>query len=137
MQLTNRPGDGVNNGGNNFSRLSRINFPKFEGEDVQGWLYKCEQFFELDAIAENWRVKVASIHLSGRALVWHQAYIRNFGAGNWLGWEEYKVAIVSRFGTRSFNDPLAELMKLKQNGTVALYQEKFDMSLNRVDLSVA
>ena len=53
MQLTNRPGDGVNNGGNNFSRLSRINFPKFEGEDVQGWLYKCEQFFELDAIAEN------------------------------------------------------------------------------------
>ena len=45
MQLTNRLGDGGNNGGNNYSRLSRIDFPKFEGEDAQGWLYKCEQFF--------------------------------------------------------------------------------------------
>ena len=36
-----------------------------------------------------------------------------------------------------FYDPLAELMKLKQLGNVAQYQEKFDMLLNRVYLSVA
>lgn len=70
LQLANRTND---NGGNNLSRLSRVDFPKFEGEDIQGWIYRCEQFFELDSIAENRRVKIASIHLSGRALVWHQS----------------------------------------------------------------
>ena len=71
MQLTNRAADTGTPGGNNLSRLSRIDFPKFEGEDVQGWVYKCEQFFELDVIAEGKRVKIAVIHLTGRALVWH------------------------------------------------------------------
>jgi len=77
MQLTNWSGEMGNNGGNTFSRLSRVDFSKFEGEDVQGWLYKCEQFFEIDVFAKNRKVKVASIHLCGRALAWHQAYMRN------------------------------------------------------------
>jgi len=63
--------------------------------------------------------------------------MRNFGADNWPCWEEYKVAIVSRFGTGPFDDPLAELMKLKQTRSVALYQEKFHMLLNRVDMSIS
>jgi len=51
-ELKERSGETGNNGGNVFSRLSRIDFPKFEGDDVQGWLYKCEQFFEIDAITK-------------------------------------------------------------------------------------
>lgn len=133
MQLVNRTND---NGGNNLSRLSRVDFPKFEGEDIQGWIYRCEQFFELDSIAENRRVKIASIHLSGRALVWHQSYMRGFAAGVWPTWDEYRAAITARFGIEPFDDPLAELMKLKQLGSVAQYQEKFDVLLNRVDLSI-
>jgi len=35
-----------------------------------------------------------------------------------------------------YDDPLAELMKLRQNGSVAQYQEKFNTLLNRVDLFV-
>jgi len=96
-----------------------------------------EQFFELDAIPENRKVKVASIHLSGWALVWHQSYTKGFGVGVWPEWGEYKTAIVGRFGMGPFDDPLAELMKLKQCGSVAQYQEKFAMLLNRVDLFVA
>jgi len=69
MQLIERARDNGAYGGSNLSRLSRIDFPKFEGEDAQGWIYKCEQFFELDSIGENMRVKIASIHLSGRALI--------------------------------------------------------------------
>lgn len=42
MQLTNQTNDIGATGGNNLSRLSRIDFPKFEGDDVQGWIYKCE-----------------------------------------------------------------------------------------------
>jgi len=63
--------------------------------------------------------------------------MKGFGVGIWPEWEEYKAAIVNRFGMGPFDDPLAELMKLKQCGSVVQYQEKFDMLLNRVDLSMA
>lgn len=51
-------------------------------------------------------------------------------------WEEYKTAVLARFGMGPFDDPLAELMKLRQNGTVEQYQEAFDSLLNRVELPV-
>jgi len=67
MQFTNRATDIGPPGGNNLSRLCRVDFPKFEGEDVQDWIYRCAQFFELDAIAANKKVTIAAIHLTGRA----------------------------------------------------------------------
>ena len=36
MQLSSRVPEPLHPGGNNLSRLSRVDFPKFEGEDVQG-----------------------------------------------------------------------------------------------------
>ncbi|KAG8374295.1 hypothetical protein BUALT_Bualt11G0116900 [Buddleja alternifolia] len=30
------------------TKVSRVEFPHFNGEDLRGWLYKCEQFFEVD-----------------------------------------------------------------------------------------
>jgi len=44
--------------------------------------------------------------------------------------------IVARFGEEPYDDPLAELVKLKQLASVAQYQEQFDVLINRVDLSV-
>jgi len=136
MQMTNRANENGMSGGNNLSRLTRIDFPKFEGEDVQGWVYKCEQFFELDSIAETKKVKIASIHLLGKALVWHQSFMKQFTLGIWPSWENYKNAIVARFGNGPFDDPMAELVKLRQTGSVSQYQEQFDVLINRVELSV-
>jgi len=104
------------------SRLSRIDFLRFDGEDVQGWVYRCEQFFEVHNTAENLKVKIASIHLSSKALLWHQSVMKHRSESGWPRWEEYKMAITTRFGAKLFDDPLAELMKLKQSGTVEQYQ---------------
>jgi len=68
---------------------------------------------------ENRRVKIASIHLFGKALVWHQSYMKGFPAGTWPSWEGYKAIVLARFGEGPFDDPLAELVKLKQGGDVA------------------
>nr|GEU95859.1 reverse transcriptase domain-containing protein [Tanacetum cinerariifolium] len=35
-----------------FTRMTKIEFPKFGGDDVRRWLYKCEQFFEIDQISD-------------------------------------------------------------------------------------
>nr|GEV72772.1 hypothetical protein [Tanacetum cinerariifolium] len=29
-----------------FNRVTKIEFPMFRGDDVKGWMYKCEQFFK-------------------------------------------------------------------------------------------
>ncbi|XP_074265326.1 uncharacterized protein LOC141587757 [Silene latifolia] len=128
-----------NNGGqqfnSSFARFSKIEFPRFNGEDVQGWVYRCEQFFEVDSTNEDLKVKLVSIHLEGKALLWHQSLMKTNLQGLWPVWGVYKAAILARFGSQPYDDPISELMNLKHSGTVEAYQEKFDALLIRTDLS--
>ena len=34
-------------GNSTFSSLSKIDFPRFDGDDAHGWVSKCEQFLEV------------------------------------------------------------------------------------------
>ncbi|GJV86953.1 reverse transcriptase [Tanacetum coccineum] len=38
---------------NQFSRLAKVKCPKFYGEDVMGWIFKCDQFFLIDNTPEE------------------------------------------------------------------------------------
>ncbi|GKA77245.1 putative mitochondrial protein [Tanacetum coccineum] len=42
-QLANRNGGG-------HTKVTKIDFPKFSGEDVRGWLFRCEQLFLIDQV---------------------------------------------------------------------------------------
>jgi len=137
LQIASNGGTGEISSGNSnqpFCRLSRIEFPRFSGEDVLRWVYRCEQFFDVDQTAEHVQVKVAVIHLTGKALLWHQSFMKSRGMGEWPSWAEYKIAISTRLRPKPFDDTLAELMKLKQMESVEQYQEYFDSLLNRVEL---
>lgn len=61
----------------------------------------------------------------------------NIHETHWNGavpsWKDYKQAISGRFNKQPFDDPLAELMKLRQVGTVEQYQDAFDTLLTRID----
>lgn len=57
-----------------FGRMAKVDFPKFNGKDVKGWLYRCNHFFKIDQLADNCKVKMAAMHLHDRALVWHQNF---------------------------------------------------------------
>ncbi|GKD03450.1 hypothetical protein Tco_1178424 [Tanacetum coccineum] len=43
------------NGTHSYGRLAKIEFPKFSGDDVKGWIYRCNQFFKIDGIEERIR----------------------------------------------------------------------------------
>nr|GEW17881.1 hypothetical protein [Tanacetum cinerariifolium] len=45
------PKKGLNNV--QFSKVTKIEFSKFRGDDVRRWLFKCEQFFKVDNIADD------------------------------------------------------------------------------------
>ncbi|PWA53707.1 Retrotransposon gag protein [Artemisia annua] len=48
------------------SRLTKTEFPRFDGEYLKPWLYKVEQFFQLDQVKENVKVPLETIHMYGR-----------------------------------------------------------------------
>lgn len=59
------------------TRQTRIEFPKFDGEDFRGWAYRCRQFFEVDGTPQDQRIRLLSIHLEGHALRWHQTFMKH------------------------------------------------------------
>lgn len=59
--------------------------------------------------------------------------MKSFTLGQWPAWEKYREAIIGRFGKQPFDDPLSELMQLRQNGSVECYQDAFDALVIRVE----
>lgn len=114
------------------SRMTKIEFPKFDGTELRSWIYKCNQFFQLDEIADPQRVKLAAIHLEGKALLWHQTLAKR--CNNVLpGWDKYVEALTVRFGD-IYDDPMADLKALKQVGSVQDYHDTFDALTSRLNL---
>ncbi|GKB71300.1 hypothetical protein Tco_0932712, partial [Tanacetum coccineum] len=98
MDTLRRNGEGTSRGTQpQFTRMTKIEFPKFGGEDVRGWLYKCEQFFEIDQVSDPHKVQLASIHLYDTASLWHRQFVKLMGEN--ASWNSFKEAILLRFGS--------------------------------------
>jgi hypothetical protein len=108
----------------------KLSFPKFNGDDPTAWIYKAELYFEFQNIMPNQQVQLASFHLEGIALQWHRWLIKFRGP---LTWDEFTKAIQQRFSPTDYEDPSEALTRLKQNTTVAAYQEAFERLLSQVD----
>ncbi|GJR98552.1 hypothetical protein Tco_0270726 [Tanacetum coccineum] len=90
-----------------FSRqVVEIQFPKFYGEDVLGWIFKCDQFFLIDSTPEEEKVKIVSVHLFDKAL----------------------------FGS-VYDDPIASLKNAKYDKSAKDYQDTYDNLLSKVEVS--
>ncbi|KAG8375887.1 hypothetical protein BUALT_Bualt09G0005900 [Buddleja alternifolia] len=117
------------------TKCSRVEFPKFCEDDLRGWVYRCEQFFEVDETPSDAKVRLAAVDLEGKALQWHQIFMKARLTREIPNWEEYVKALSDRFGVLLYDDPMAELMNLKQTGNIQEYLDKFDELMNCVDLS--
>lgn len=87
------------NQGQYSTRISKIDFPRFDGSRVKEWLYKCEQFFSLDNTPPESKVRLASIHLDGTALQWHLNYMRS-RFDIYPSWPQYIADVSLHFGER-------------------------------------
>jgi hypothetical protein len=66
------------------------------------------------------------------ALYWHQNFTRSI-RGRVTTWEEYTEALYGWFGGQQ--DPLEELMELRQTGSLEAYIQDFDVLWNKADIS--
>ncbi|KAF2297563.1 hypothetical protein GH714_038717 [Hevea brasiliensis] len=103
-----------------------LEFPRFSGEGLEGWLLRVDYLFEVANVAADDRVKMAVLHLEGKALQWHQRFFKVKGPTASLDWGAYVGAITARFGSNGYEDPLADLRNLKQVSSLQDYLDAFD-----------
>ncbi|MFS7961699.1 putative retrotransposon gag domain-containing protein [Helianthus anomalus] len=121
-------------------RIGKIDFPKFSGDDVEGWVYRCEHFFSMDDTPDHSKLRCAAVHLEGDALQWHRAYLKNRNATvAKVPWADYVRSISARFSDAMFEDPMEEIASLVQLTDNAKglqeYNSGFDRLLNKVTVS--
>ncbi|GJR65654.1 retrotransposable element Tf2 [Tanacetum coccineum] len=92
------------------SRMAKIEFPKFSREDPTGWVYRCNQFFKVDAVEEDQKVKLTSMHLYDKAIAWHQQFSKMHGED--VLWKVYVEALLKRFCS-TYEDPMNDLKNIK------------------------
>jgi hypothetical protein len=88
------------------TRLVKVDFPKFDGIDPSGWIYKAYKFFYYHRTPYNMRLILASIHMEGKALVWYQDMEMSSYLPNWTILAQ---ALMQRFGPSAYDDPMESL----------------------------
>ncbi|KAE8685919.1 hypothetical protein F3Y22_tig00111088pilonHSYRG00141 [Hibiscus syriacus] len=101
----------------------KIELPFFEGSNPRGWIHKCLKYFSLCSIAEEQRVEVATMYLTGKAEIWFDGYIMQ---KHHVTWHEFEADLCHRFCDKVFADIVEEFTKLVQKGFVKEYQDRFE-----------
>ncbi|GKD65213.1 hypothetical protein Tco_1307321, partial [Tanacetum coccineum] len=50
------------------NRLTKLEFPAFNGDGFKEWSYRCQQFFEIDETPEHLKIRLVAIHLRESAM---------------------------------------------------------------------
>ena len=75
----------------------------------------------MDGTPNDMHVKLASMHLDGQALQWHQNWMRNRNSLMISSWKEFVEGLLIRFHEGAFEDPVSDLKRLQQTGTLSEY----------------
>ncbi|XP_075660010.1 uncharacterized protein LOC142629848 [Castanea sativa] len=107
----------------------KLEFPRFCGEEPASWIYKANQYFKYYRIPKHEKLMMASFHMDGEALVWFQ---EGEDAGVFGNWEALVQALLIRFRSTTYDDPMEPLTRLRQTSIVAMYKGEFKVLSNRI-----
>lgn len=109
-------------------RPFRLDFPRFDGSDPLGWLFKATQFFDFHHTPPPQCLQIASFHMDGPALAWYQSMHSN---NHFHSWDAFAAALEVRFGDSPYVDHMGFLAKLRQSSTVTAYFTSYEALANR------
>lgn len=109
-------------------RNIKLEFPRFDGNNVLEWIFRAEQFFDYYDTPDLDRLTIAFVHLDKDVVPWFQMMQRSHPFHSWA---EFTRALELDFGPSIYECPRATLFKLQQTGTVADYLH-FTSLANRV-----
>ncbi|KAF3782907.1 hypothetical protein EJ110_NYTH33455 [Nymphaea thermarum] len=108
----------------------RIDFPRFNGKDPLDWIFQVEEYYACQFVQEEEWLQTAVLHFDGEARRWYRWLKHNEHVADW---EEFKDAILLRFGESAYVDHDIELRNLKQTSTVQEYQARFENLASMVE----
>jgi hypothetical protein len=114
---------------NLFPRSAKMIFPKFDGGEPSEWIYKANQYFFVYNTPPEFKNLQASYNMEGKALVWFQDL---FHSGQLPNWDALTQALLERFGSSAYDDPMESLTRLRQQTSVEDYKGKFEILSNRL-----
>ncbi|MCI11643.1 hypothetical protein A2U01_0032745, partial [Trifolium medium] len=110
-------------------RSVKLDFPRFDGNDVLNWIFKAEQFFDYHNTPDEDRLMISSVHLDHDVVPWFQMNQRSHP---FRSWQEFTRALEMDFGPSAYESPREALFKLTQTHSVADYYKEFNALANRV-----
>ncbi|KAJ4795897.1 polyprotein [Rhynchospora pubera] len=107
----------------------RLIFPRFASGDPTDWLFNVEQYFKYYDTLPADRLLIMSMHLDSPASRWYQGLLSDHKIGSW---DDFTAALQYRFGPSEFEDPVGQLSRVTQTGSVLDYQATFEELASRV-----
>ncbi|KAK2988869.1 hypothetical protein RJ640_024050 [Escallonia rubra] len=108
---------------NNLPKFPKLEFPRFDGMNPRGWVQKCEQYFKLCPIHEDYKVSYASVHFDAQAECWYATYIKPQGR---VRWEQFVKDLYARFSLTNGISVMGNFNRLVQAGSVEEYFNQFE-----------
>ena len=96
----------------------KLDFPRFNGDDPTGSIYKEEQYFILHNTFDFNKFPLAVFHLEHEALQWFYWYIKDHEEHQWT---YFFQLLLQQFGPSAFDDFTGTLTKLRQTDSVREY----------------
>lgn len=101
----------------------KVQMPRFDGTDTEGWLYQVRRYFIFNKTPENKKLLLVSFHLDGLARKWFTW----MEASNLLSdWKSFVKSILRKFSNAQYVLPGGKLSKLIQKSTVTEYTNEFE-----------
>lgn len=97
--------------------------PIFSGDDLDGWLFRAEKYFEIHGLIDIEKVTVAVISFEGVTISWYRWESREH---DFKSWDELKIRIFVRFRPTKEGSLCARFLSIRQEGTVAEYHRTFE-----------
>ena len=102
--------------------VAKTGGPLFDGEDVDSWVLRVEQYFELDDFNEEEKLRAVRMCFTGDALLWYR-WERDRNA--FVDWDQLKFRVLEQYsGTRDISAG-EKLLRLQQEGSVREYCREF------------
>eukprot|EP00253_Pinus_taeda_P033610 PITA_33610 len=127
--------------GDTHRAASRFHLSTFDGSSnssVKSWVEKLDIYYQLNQMSEAEAIKVATLHLDGKAQDWWFHVMVTLEHSTVTTYAEFTRRLIERFDRRGPEQHFVELTRLKQTGSPKTYITDFlRVSVMVPDLSTA
>ncbi|KAJ3685964.1 hypothetical protein LUZ61_015128 [Rhynchospora tenuis] len=110
-------------------QLPKTHFPSFDGTNPSGWRSKCESYFSIFQIPDNYKTHMATLHFNEEAHEWYECFKEECPD---LPWPLLVEEVFDRFQSHNSVNPVGEFKRVHQVGKVTDYIRQFERAKARL-----